>query len=650
MICRMDLKMSLLSCRIVQLMACAALLLPHGLSAQAQAEAADRPNVLLIMADDLGFADLGSYGGEIDTPNLDRLAAEGVRFSQFRVAPMCTVSRVALLSGLPFNGGGDGQYSQTAPLPAVLKQAGYHTAMTGKWHAGSGPADPRSPELFDQFFGFLGGMTDSFVGGNDWFRNQQKFNNFPDDFYSTDAFADTGIDFIRSAPADNPWLLFVSFNAPHHPCQAPQATFKKYRERYRAGYRSIRDQRLARQRELGLIDAEMTPAEPGVEVRRWEELPEPRQLIEADRMAAYAAAVDELDQAVGRLLDYLDQTGQAEHTLVAFFSDNGGDYSNGSPDTDAQQKPWLPGANPTSSNGWAWVKNTPFRSYKHASYEGALASPLIVRWPARQTVQPGSIIREPAFISDLYPTLLELAGAEYPTQFQGRSLAPLAGSSLLPLLIETDTKRRRLPTFTWYETSRSWIEDPWKAVQLYGGPWELYDLRHDRGETSNLASQQPARLEELVRRWNERAEPSLREPMTASHDAPVHGWGWHRIRRITGEHLTALSPANGQFTDGLPTTLELTFDANVTFPADGQRAIRLYKVAEENTPLWQASPGPDHPSQGTQTIRFDDLPTLEPDTSYFVRWDPGWFSVAGQPVGPLNDGAYWWRFRTPAEH
>lgn len=629
-----------------------ACLLPGpGLNAATPAENV-RPDIVLIMADDLGYADLGCYGSEIDTPNLDALAQSGVRFSRFRVAPMCVVSRIALLSGMPMNGGGDHAYSRSVPFPTLLKDAGYTTAMAGKWHAGN--ADPRSPELFDSFFGHMGGMTDCFVGGPDWFLDSKPFNDFGPDFYTTDALTDHGIAYLnRPRPDNQPAYLFLSYNAPHHPCQAHKVTVEKYTERYRRGYQAIRADRLAKQKELGLIEDHWISDPPASEVRRWDEMPEARQHVEADRMAAYAAMVDELDQNVGRLRASIQASGRADRTIIIFISDNGGDYSNGSWLTDANQVPWKPGSNPTPSNGWAWVKNTPFRSYKHSSFEGALASPLIVHMPPGLAPQPGSILDAPAHITDLYPTILKFAEATYPREYEGKKLAALAGASLLPLLTDTHEQRQIKPAFSWYQESRAWIEDGWKAVQLYDGPWQLYHLTIDRGETNDLASAEPARLRQMVQQWNAQADPPAKaQPMMPGVNAPQHGWGWHRLQNVMKNKLVSLHPDNSATAAATDTTLELTFNAPVKFldhNPGGGRGIQLYAVADESKPVWEAYPDASHPSQGRRKIVFDDLPRLNPDADYFVVTDPGWVNVGGQPMGPLNNGAFWWRFRTAAE-
>ncbi len=612
----------------------------------AVAQDAPRPDIVVIMADDLGYSDLGSYGSEIDTPHLDQLAAEGVRFSHFRVAPMCVVSRVAMISGRPFQGGGDHAYSQTTPFPKLLKEAGYATHMTGKWHAGK--VNPRNGEIFDNFFGFMGGMTDSFVGGPDWFHNQQPFNQFPADFYATDALTDTAIEFMRKTQdVGQPTFAFISYNAPHHPCQAPQATVEKYVERYMAGYQAIREARLERQHQLGLLSTQWTPAQPGAEVRQWDELPAERQRIEAQRMAAYAATIDEIDQNVGKLLAYIDESGRAENTLVIFISDNGGDYGNGGRLLDAQQIAWAPGGNPSSSNGWAWVKNTPFRSYKHASFEGALASPLIARWPAGIHAPAGTILSDSAHITDFYPTFLELAGVEYPDRHDGKELIPLSGSSLMPLLEGNPEIRLEKPQFSWYQQSRGLTYRGWKAVQLYDGPWQLYDLGNDRTETTNLAAEHPDKLAELIKLWNQQADPALlqRQPAVGTHSTQ-RGWGWHRIQRICKDKLLNLNPDNSKVADGPVTQLQMHFSEPISFAASKGKSIRLFAVRNEDQPVWELSPTPSHPAHGKRNVVFD-IPQLEPDQGYFVEWDAGWAHLGKEPLGPLNDGAFWWRFRTP---
>jgi arylsulfatase len=515
--------------------------------------------------------------------------------------------------------------------------------MTGKWHAGT--PDPRSGELFDRAFGFLGGATDSFVGGNDWFLDDKPFRDFGNDFYSTHAFADRSIEFMReSVSKQQPFLMYVAFNAPHHPCQAPKQTVEKYLETYRRGYEVLRQERQRQQVALGLIDSDWAAAPVGNEVRRWRELADHRQEVEAGRMAAYAAAVDELDQSVGRMIEYLDTAGLANNTLVIFLSDNGGDYGNGSIATDHQQIPWAPGSNPSSSNGWASVKCTPFRYYKHACHEGGIATPMVLRWPAGITQQPGTIIDVPTSITDIYPTLIELAGIADPAEFAGPKRRNPTGQTLLPLL-KHDGRRESQPVFQWYTFSRAWIEDERKAVSLYGGPWQLFDLRQDRCEAHDRSLDQPEKLAQLVNAWQDFSSasgvPDARQPASAVQ----HGWGWHRLKKACPS-LTSMHPANGSTAESTKIQLSLSFAKPVDFTATTDKRIYLYDVSDESRAVWQADPDQTHAGQGQLKVVFDDVPNLIADRHYAVRWDPGWIKVGDRTVGTLNDGAFWWRFRT----
>lgn len=605
-----------------------------------------RPNVLLIMADDLGYGDIGCFGSEIETPNVDRLAREGLQFSHFRATPMCVTSRISLMAGMPMHRAGNHRYANSIPLAQLLKAAGYRTMMTGKWHAGS--PDPRSRNLFDRSFGFLGGATDSFVGGKDWFLDDQPFRDFGKDFYSSLAFADHSITFMQEAvEREQPFFMYVAFNAPHHPCQAPRETVEKYADVYRRGYDRLRTERRQKQLQLGLVDPDWTAAPIGNEVRRWKDLTAHRKGVEAQRMAAYAAAVDEVDQSIGRMLEYLDNAGIQNNTLVIFLSDNGGDYGNGAISTDEHQVPWLPRTNPTSSNGWASVKCTPFRYYKHSCHEGGIATPMVLRWPDGIQQVAGTLIRTPTSITDIYPTLVALAGIEVPDQFRGQEKRQSTGRSLLPLF-ERDGVCEAAPVFQWYSFSRAWIEDEWKAVRLYGGPWQLFNLRTDRCEAHDLAEDEPEQLAALVRKWQDFAvDSSVPEAMRESVETRRE-WGWHRMK-MACPSLKAVSPANGATVSSTMVELKLSFKSPISFSGTKGKAISLYDVSDESKPIWQCDPDESHVAEGRLAVRFSDLPILPPDSHYAIRCDPGWIKVADHPMGALNDGAYWWRFRTQKE-
>jgi arylsulfatase len=595
------------------------------------------------MADDLGFSDVGCFGSEIQTPHIDSIARDGLQFTRFRATPMCVTSRIALMSGMPMHRAGQHNYSESTPLAKQLKTAGYRTLMTGKWHAGN--PDPRDPNLFDRAFGFLGGATDSFVGGEDWFMDAHPYKEFKSDFYATDAFAQRSIEFMEESVAQQqPFFMYVAFNAPHHPCQAPKATVEKYRETYHRGYASLRAERRERQQRLGIDSAYGDSAIIGNEVRRWEKLSPHRQKVEAERMAAYAAAVDEVDQSVGRMLKYLESAGIQENTLVIFLSDNGGDYSNGSIQGDELQTPWLPRTNPSSSNGWASVKCTPFRYYKHSCHEGGVATPMVLRWPAGVKQPRGTIIDSATNITDIYPTLLELAGGESIDERQDSAKRKPTGQSLLPLF-QVDGKRDAAPSFFWYSLSRAWVEDEWKAVRLYDGPWQLFNLRRDRCERNDLAGEYPQRVEELAAKWEAFAADS-NVPDAKAKPIAQRGWGWHRLERAC-RSLLATSPANGATTPSTKIDLSIQFGQPIKLVDQGNRRISLYDVSDESKPVWETQPNASHLEQVNSKMLFTDLPDLKPNTTYSVRWDGGWIQVGGVPIGVLNDGAYWWRFRTP---
>ncbi|TWU42436.1 sulfatase-like hydrolase/transferase [Novipirellula artificiosorum] len=605
---------------------------------------APRPNILLLLADDLGFSDLGCFGGEVETPSIDRLAAEGLRFSHFRATPMCVTSRIALLAGMPMHRAGAHQYSHALPLPILMKHAGYRTMMTGKWHAGS--PDPRSRHLFDRSFGFLSGMTDSFVGADDWFLDDKPFCDFDADFYSTHAFADKSIEFMKEAQGiGQPFFMYVAFNAPHHPCQAPEATVRKYTRRYLDGYQAIREQRHQRQIESGLVDPDWPVASLGNEVRDWSQLTTHRREVEAGRMAAYAAAVDEVDASVGKILDFLRDSELDQNTLVLFLSDNGGDYSNGAIDRDEDQVPWKAGHNPSSSNGWAAAKATPFRFYKHACHEGGIAVPMVVRWPDGIKRPAGETVDQAASITDLYPTFLDLAGIDYPSDFAGHSNRLLTGSTLAPLF-HPDGWRSPLPLFEHYSFSRCWIEEEWKVVSLYGGPWRLYDLSQDRGETRDLSDEHPERLTAMVNAWSQFAFESDVPDAGAIASNRQPGWGWHRLK-MSCPSLVSVTPDNGSVTESTTVTMRMVFDLPIDFLNTESKTIEVFSVSDESTPVWQADPDENHPSQGSRVLDLGPLPKLEANQQYYVRCSAGWIKVGGRPMGTLNDGAYWWRFRTP---
>lgn len=607
------------------------------------------PNILLIVADDLGYSDLGCYGGEIDTPALDQLAQEGLRFTEFHVNPMCVVTRTSLLTGHTHYQSDN--YRNSYPFPHLLKKAGYHTSISGKWHQPANPLD----HGFSSFYGFLQGQIDSWNGhqrgGPTIQRNREAPHEVDKDWYATDAFTDDAIAQINHATENGkPFFTYLAYNAPHSPLHAPKENVEKYPERYTEGWEELRQKRFQRMQKMGLLDDRYRMSEPTAEVRRWDELSPEIQQQETRRMAAYAGMVDRMDWNIGRILKHLEQKHLAENTLVLFLSDNGGDYSNGDIRTYDQQIPWQAGTLPYASNGWAYLKNTPFRWNKSCAQEGGVSSPLIIRWPRKLAEQAGAIRTQRLHVTDLYPTFLNLAEQAYPEQVEKRKIKPLYGNSLLPLLDDPTLPNLAIHDeifWAFNQTGKGLVKGDWKISSISDGPWQLYDITQDPAESENLATSQPEKLAEMNEAWFSFAQNETAMP--ADWRAPLkdyqEGWGFHRVRMVL-PHFQQTIPHNAQLDVPLDTELSFTFDKAISFPKSKGKTIRLYALDNINEPIWQADPEPNNPAAGKTKITFSNLPRLKPNTTYFLLGDAGWITIGGQGAGPLNDGAYWFRFRT----
>ena len=462
--------------------------------------AAQRPNVLLVLTDDLGFSDIGCYGSEIDTPNLDRLAAKGLRFTQFYNTAKCHSSRVSLLSGRWCRQAGDESLKRAVTIPEVLQPAGYFTAMTGKWHLDKEPADFG----FQRYFGHLSGATNYYAGDKSFRLNGQPWQVPEKGFYTTTANVDYALQFLTEARAEKkPWFLYIAFNAPHAPLQPLEADYKKYLGRYGVGWDAIRTARLAKQKALGLFGKDVAPAPRPDNIPAWDRLTPELRNWEARRMAAYAGLIDRVDQELGRLLADIEAKGELDNTLVMFFSDNGAcPYDRGSRPMDAE--PYLATTTWSDSTGWAWARNSPFRYYKQNQFEGGIATPAIVHWPAGLKTMPGSLVHSPAHLVDVLPTLAEVAGAEIPSSWPGREPSSLAGISLAPILAAGEIKNRP-PIHLLFASDRGLRDGDWKLVSFQSQPWELYNIAEDRTELNNLAAQHPELLQSMSRRWHDMA-------------------------------------------------------------------------------------------------------------------------------------------------
>ncbi len=453
---------------------------------------AARPNIILIMVDDLGFADFGCYGSEIETPWIDRLARGGLRFSQFYNNAKCETSRISLMTGLYPNQAGGRSLSRANTVAMVLKEAGYATSMTGKWHLWGEPTDFG----FDRYMGHLSGATDFFVGNDSFRLNGEEWDGFDADFYTTDAFVDYAIRFLdESLETGKPFFHYIAFNAPHYPLQAPKADIEKYLGRYDAGWKAIREARFSKQQAIGLFDASLRLPPMPEHIPAWDSLDAHRKRYEAFRMAVYAAMVDRVDRNIGRLVDYLKTRGVFENTLILILSDNGGCPFERS--RNLEIPPWRGESFYLYDASWAAISNTPLRHYKQTQHEGGISSPFIVHWPGR-VENAGGWERGPAHLIDIMATLIEIGGAEYPA---GPEVAPLQGKSLLPLF---DGRKRtgHDDLYFRFNNCRALRHGEWKAVSFYGHAWELYNIAEDRMEQHDLAAAHPEVLSELVGRWH----------------------------------------------------------------------------------------------------------------------------------------------------
>ncbi|MFK8114465.1 MAG: arylsulfatase [Rubripirellula sp.] len=468
-------------------------------------DAADRPNIVLIMADDLGFSDLGCYGSEIETPNLDSLARDGLRFNQFYNTAKCHSSRICLLTGLYMFQAGNDQMNKGVTLAEALRPAGYHTMMVGKWHLKDEPTD----RGFARYFGHLSGATNFFTGDDTFRLNGKPFQVPQNGFYTTDANTDQAIEFLDEASQSvKPFFLYMAYNAPHYPLHVKEQDFRKYEGRYDKGWDQVRKQRFKRQIDEGILPADTALSPRPAEVKAWDQLDDEQKHWESERMAAYAGMVDCLDQNIGRLVAHLKSIGELDNTILMFCSDNGACPFERTRRKDL--RPWDPDSYWCYDTGWAHVGNTPFRWYKQNQHEGGISSPMIVSWPGLKT-KPGSVTAQPAHLIDFMATCVDLGKAEYPTEFEGRTITPLQGKSLSPILAG-DTRDPHEWLYFQFSNNRAIRKGDRKLTSVRGGPWELYDLSQDRSELNDLAKQQPQQAAELQKLWHQVAQDIEQAP------------------------------------------------------------------------------------------------------------------------------------------
>jgi arylsulfatase len=485
-----------------------------GLETESQLEP-ERPNIVFILADDLGYSDISPYGSEIETPHLQRMAEEGMRFTLMHNTSKCFPSRAELLTGTYAQQASmhdnPGRFENSVMVGEVLQQVGYRTIYIGKHHGTDNPYEWG----FDHYWGLRDGAANYFNPGekraSDPGKPAQKAGHFPrtfvfddstvapytpeKDYYSTDTWTDWALELLgKYEDEQNPFFLYLSYQAPHDPLQAPWETIAKYQGVYDEGYAAIREARYDRLIELGLLDEDTYPLSEPTH-HDWESLTAEERKDQARRMEVYAAMIDRLDQNIGRVIDDLERRGELENTLIMFASDNGASaevvqIGHGSIGSITR---WA-----SLGEDWANVGNTPFRYYKNSSYQGGVATPFIVYWP--EVVEPGSTTEYVSKFTDIMPTLIDITGASYPDQYRGNPVVEMQGRSLLPVF-QGEQRQREGPIFNKWADERSVYRDGWKLIQRGNSDWELYDLREDRSETTDRAEEHPALVEELSRIW-----------------------------------------------------------------------------------------------------------------------------------------------------
>jgi arylsulfatase A-like enzyme len=493
------------------------------------ARAADRPNIVVVLVDDLGFSDIGPYGGEVPTPNLDRLAARGVRFTQAYNAARCSPTRASLLTGLyPHQAGmgwldnrvepdSKGIHGRLLPravtIAEVLRDAGYFTAMTGKWHLGQQHGctpwnrgfrrslNSRYGEVYFPRESDRPGTEYLYLDGKELPKDSPAFGK---DWYSTDLFTEWGLKFVDEARSENkPFFLYIAQGAVHFPLRAPAVTIAKYRGRYLKGWDALRDERYAKQLSLGLIDPRWALAPRPPEVPTWESRPADGRRRFDEIMAVYAAMIERIDLAMGTLVDGLERRGFLDNTLILFLSDNGGNAEGGPPGVTRGEGPiGGPRSYVQLGMNWATLANTPFRRYKHFTHEGGISTPLIAHWPAGIPAgRRGAMEKQPVHLIDVMATAVDLAGASYPREFGGHAIEPMQGVSLRPAFLGKPLARPE-PICWEHEGNKAVRDGRWKLVLRHRQPWQLFDMEADRTEQHDLARQRPEQTARLEAAWD----------------------------------------------------------------------------------------------------------------------------------------------------
>lgn len=492
---------------------------------------AKKPNIILILADDMGYSDIGCFGSEIKTPNLDNMARNGLRMTQFYNASRCCPTRASLLTGLFQHQAGVGDMVNARKQPAyqgylndqcvtiaeVLQQSGYQTYMAGKWHVGTKPQHWPVKRGFDRYFGLIDGAGSYF--GDQPYRPNQKLSIIQDDkvyqpgkdYYATNAYTDHALEFIEQNSKDKPFFLYLAYTAPHWPLHALPEDIAKYKTAYRKGWDKLREERFARMKAMGILPKStgLSPRDPSIPA--WDDLSAAEKADWEDKMAVYAAMIDRMDQNIGRVRQKLKELGEDQNTVILFLSDNGASHEDidGSgflPSIlDDSKKPASDRSSFTAyGKRGANLSNTPFRFYKHWEFEGGTATPFVAYGPS--VVQGGRIDHRPGHIVDVMTTCVELAGATYPQTYKGKSILPAEGLSLVSLFRNKPWQGHDALYFE-HEGNRAIRQGDWKLVSEFpDNQWHLYNLKADRSELTDLAAKEPARVRQLEAKYSQWAQ------------------------------------------------------------------------------------------------------------------------------------------------
>ncbi|MFV0445387.1 MAG: arylsulfatase [Planctomycetaceae bacterium] len=494
----------------------------------ALALAADRPNIVVILVDDMGWSDIGCYGSEIPTPNLDALAAGGLRFTQFYNTGRCSPTRASLLTGhyphqagmghlddftRPKHPGFQGRLADSSVTMAeVLQPAGYFTCMTGKWHLGQHRDCTPWNRGFERSLSLARGgvhfynQTGPKGGAKLFLDGEEKPLNDPlfGDWYGTDLWAKWGTKFIDEALAEQkPFFLYLAHCAPHFPLMAPQEDIDRYRGRYQIGWDQLRENRRQKQIKLGLVDAQWPLTPRADNSPAWDDVPADQRDRFDHIMSIYAAMIERMDRSVGTVTSHLRDKGVLDNTLILFLSDNGGNAESGPNGRYEGNNPGDAHSDVFLGQNWATLNNTPFRKWKHFVHEGGCSTPLIAHWPAGiSSERNGQLEHQPGHLIDVMATVVDVGGAPYPAERNGVQVEGMEGVSLRPAF-SGKSLARSLPIFFNHEDNRAVRNGDWKLVALKGKPWELYNMKADRSELHDLAADQPERVQQMTQQYRD---------------------------------------------------------------------------------------------------------------------------------------------------